>query len=33
MNIEIKATNIIAAQRLLSKDVLLTLQGEKERKK
>jgi len=33
MNTEIKATNTIAAQRLLSGDILLTLQGEKKRKK
>ena len=33
MNTEIKATDIIAVQRLPSRDVLLTLQGEKERKK
>jgi len=33
MNTEIKVTNIITAQKLLSKDILFTLQGEKERKK
>jgi len=33
VNTEIKATDTITAQRLLSRDVLLTLQGEKERKK
>jgi hypothetical protein len=33
VNTEIKATDTITARRLLSGDVLLTLQGEKERKK